>query len=52
MGLENYDEEGLLKVIKLFELSEKITKLTWNWNNYNDSVMQAHELMSQGQTFC
>ncbi|MHA7734111.1 hypothetical protein [Nitrosopumilus sp. S6] len=49
MGLENYDEEGLLKVIKTFELSEKITKLTWNWDNYSDSVMQAHELISQGQ---
>ena len=27
MVSENYDEEGLLKVIKAFELSEKITKL-------------------------
>ncbi len=49
MVLENYDEEGLLKVIKTFELSEKITKLNWNWNNYSDSIKQAHELMSQGQ---
>ncbi|NQV40444.1 MAG: hypothetical protein HQ505_07940 [Nitrosopumilus sp.] len=49
MVSENYDEEGLLKVIKAFELSEKITKLTWNWNNYLDSVTQAHELMNQGQ---
>ena len=49
MVSENYDEEGLLKVIKAFELSEKITKLTWNWNNYSDSIKQAHELMSEGQ---
>jgi len=42
MVLENYDEEGLLKVIKTFELSEKITKLNWNWNNYSDSIKQAH----------
>ena len=49
MVSENYDEEGLLKVIKAFELSEKITKLTWNWDNYSDSIIQAHELMNQGQ---
>ncbi len=49
MTLENYDEEGLLKVIKTFELAEKITKLNWNWNNYSDSIKQAHELMNQGQ---
>ncbi len=44
-----FDDEGLLKVIHAFELSEKITKLTWNWNNYPDSIEQAHELMSEGQ---
>ena len=49
LTLENFDEEGLLKVIKTFELSEKVTKLTWNWNNYSDPIKQAHELMSQGQ---
>ncbi len=49
MAIENFDEEGLLKVIKTFELSEKITKLNWNWNNYSDSIKQAHELMSEGQ---
>jgi len=49
LTLENYDEEGLLKVIKTFELAEKITKLNWNWNNYSDSIKQAHELMNQGQ---
>ncbi len=49
MNAENFDEEGLLKVIKTFELSEKITKLNWNWNNYSDSIKQAHELMGKGQ---
>jgi hypothetical protein len=46
---EYFDEEGLLKVIKAFELSEEITKLNWNWNNYSDPVKDAHELMSMCQ---
>ena len=46
---EYFDEEGLLKVIKIFELSEEITKLTWNWNNHSDPVRKAHELMDKGQ---
>ncbi len=46
---ENFDEEGLLKVIKTFELSEKITRLNWNWNNYLDPIKEAHELMGKGQ---
>ncbi|MGI0011107.1 MAG: hypothetical protein ACREAE_06890 [Nitrosopumilaceae archaeon] len=46
---EYFDEEGLLKVIKAFELSEEITKLNWNWNNYSDPVKDAHELMSKCQ---
>ena len=46
---ENFDEEGLLKVIKTFELSEEITRLTWNWNNYSDPIKDAHELMGKGQ---
>ncbi len=49
MVAEKFDEEALLKVIHAFELSEKITKLTWNWNNYSDSVSQAHELLNDGQ---
>ncbi len=49
MNEENYDEEGLLKVIKTFELSEQITRLNWNWNNYSDPIKDAHELMSKGQ---
>ncbi len=49
MNEENYDEEGLLKVIKTFELSEQITRLNWNWNNYSDPVKEAHELMGKGQ---
>ena len=46
---EYFDEEGLLKVIKTFELSEEITRLNWNWNNHSDSVKEAHELMGKGQ---
>jgi len=46
---ENFDEEGLLKVIKTFELAEQITKLNWNWNNFSDPIKDAHELMDRGQ---
>jgi len=47
MDSENFDEEGLLKVIKAFELSEAITKLNWNWNNYSNPIKDAHELMEK-----
>ena len=46
---EYFDEEGLLKVIKIFELSGEITKLNWNWSNRPDPVKTAHELMDKGQ---
>jgi len=46
---ENFDEEGLLKAIKTFELSGEITRLNWNWNNYSDPIKEAHELMGRGQ---
>ncbi|TLX68462.1 MAG: hypothetical protein E6L00_00285 [Thaumarchaeota archaeon] len=46
---EYFDEEGLLKVIKTFELSEEITRLNWSWNNHPDPVKKAHELMDKGQ---
>ena len=46
---EYFDEEGLLKVIKIFELAEDITKLNWGWDNHSDPVRKAHELMAQGQ---
>jgi len=49
MGSEYYDEEGLLKVIQVFELSETITKLNWNWNNYSDPIKEAHELIAKSQ---
>ena len=49
MNSENYDEEGLLKVIKAFEIAERITRLNWNWNNYSDPIKVAHELMAEGQ---
>ena len=48
--MEDYcDEEGLLKVIKTFELSEEITRLNWNWNNHSEPVKEAHELMGKCQ---
>ncbi len=46
---ENFDEEGLLKVIKAFELSEAITKLNWNWDNYSEPIKDAHELIAKSQ---
>ena len=49
MDLDYVDEEGLLKVIKAFELSEAITKLNWNWHSYPDAIRQAHELMEKSQ---
>ncbi len=49
MGSEYFDEEGLLKVIKAFELSEAITKLNWNWNNYTNPIKEAHEIIYASQ---
>ena len=51
MGSDYFDEEGLLKVIKAFEISEAITKLNWNWDSYSDAIKQAHELMEKSQKF-
>lgn len=49
MNSEYFDEEGLLKVIKAFELSEAITKLSWNWNKCYDPIKDAHELIDKSQ---
>ena len=49
MNSEYFDEEGLLKVIKAFELSEAITRLNWNWNNYSNPIKDAHELIALSQ---
>jgi len=49
MHSENFDEEGLLKDIQLSELSLKISKLTFSWDNYSDPVKEAHELMDRAQ---
>lgn len=46
---EYFDEEGLLKVIKIFELSGEISKLNWGWSNHPDPIRRAHELMDKGQ---
>ncbi len=45
------DEEGLLKDIQLSELSLKISKLTFGWNNYSDPVKEAHRLMNMVRIF-
>ncbi len=47
MNAENYDEEGLLLVIKASELSGEIATLTWNWDNYSDPDKVAYELMDK-----
>ena len=49
MDSKYFDEEGLLKVIKISNLSEEIAKLTWNWNNFSNPVKVAHELMAKRQ---
>ena len=49
MDSDYLDEEGLLKVIKAFELSEAITRLNWNWNNYSNPIKDAHELIAMSQ---
>ena len=47
MGSENLDEEGLLKNIQLAELTLKISKLTFGWNNHSNPVKVANELMNE-----
>jgi hypothetical protein len=46
---EYFDEEGLLIVIKIFELSGEISKLTFGWSNHPDPIRKAHDLMNKGQ---
>jgi hypothetical protein len=46
---EYLDEEGLVKLINIFELSREITKLNWGWNEHLDPLNKAHELMVKGQ---
>ena len=47
MHSENFDEEGLLKDIQLSELSLKISKLTFQWNNHSEPVKEAHRLLDE-----
>jgi hypothetical protein len=46
--LEYLDEEGLLKLINIFELSREITKLNWGWDDHSNPINKAHELMVKG----
>lgn len=45
MHSENFDEEGLLKDIQISELSLKISKLTFQWNNHSEPIKEAHRLL-------
>jgi len=47
MGLENFDEECLLKDINCSKLSAAITKLTFSWDSYTNPGEKAHELMNR-----
>lgn len=47
MHSENFDEEGLLKDIQLSELSLKISKLTFRWDNHSEPIKEAHELLDE-----
>ncbi len=47
MRSENFDEEGLLKDIQLSELSLKISKLAFQWDNYSEPIKEAHRLMDE-----
>lgn len=46
---EYLDEEGLVKLINIFELSREITKLNWSWDDHLDPTNKSHELMVKGQ---
>ena len=47
MDSESFDEEGLLKDIQLSELSLKISKFTFQWDNCSEPVKEAHRLMDE-----
>lgn len=47
--LERTDEEGLLKNIQISELSLKISKLTFGWDNHVDPIKQAQILVHEVQ---
>ncbi|MEK0340439.1 MAG: hypothetical protein QQN46_09535 [Nitrosopumilus sp.] len=49
MSYENFDEEGLLKVIKATKLTGDVLTLTWNWDNFSDPLKETHELMDKVQ---
>jgi hypothetical protein len=46
---EYIDEEGLLKLINIFELSREITKLNWGWDDHSNPINKAHDLLVKGQ---
>lgn len=44
---EYADEEGLIINMKISELCLKITRLTWNWNNWSEPIKVGYELVDQ-----
>ena len=46
MNIENFDEEALLYDIQLSELSLKISKLTFGWENHSNPEKEAPKLLS------
>ena len=42
-----FDEEGLLKEMEVSELSLKISKLTFGWNNYTDPEKESQRLLNR-----
>jgi len=42
-----FDEEGLLKEMEISELSLKISKLTFGWNNHTDPEKESQILLNR-----
>ncbi len=51
MSSENFGEECLLKETDVSELSLKISKLTFGWNNSSEPIKEAHELLEMVRKF-
>jgi len=47
MKPDKFDEEGLLKEMEISELSLKISKLTFGWNNYTDPEKESQTLLNR-----
>jgi len=47
MKPDKFDEEGLLKEMEISELSLKISKLTFGWNNHTDPEKESQILLNR-----